>query len=203
VNDAYDMPVSFVTKCALATTRLGYALGSQCCAPRSLHLAPPAPVHATILLAGPVGVGKSAFAAGFIRGCLVAHGSPESENIVVASPSFSIVIPYYANDGTVVHHLDLFRLSGDRDAHSLKLPALFRSSVCIVEWPERVRALWPQNSILVSLDYTSDTSNDSEPVSEIEKQLAHGVLDVGSALSVPWEDLDAVPMPRKVTICGV
>ena len=58
-----------------------------------------------ILLAGPLGAGKTAFARAFLR---AATGDRRLE---VPSPSFTLVQSYDTGIG-VVHHFDLWRLDG-------------------------------------------------------------------------------------------
>ena len=58
-----------------------------------------------ILLAGPLGAGKTAFARGFLR------AATRDRRLDVPSPSFTLVQSYDTRVG-VVHHYDLWRLDG-------------------------------------------------------------------------------------------
>jgi tRNA threonylcarbamoyladenosine biosynthesis protein TsaE len=80
-----------------------------------------------ITLSGPLGVGKTALARGF----LAALGH-EGE---VPSPSFAIVQPYDDVD-PLVWHVDLYRIEDPSEIEELGLDAA-ADAVLLVEWPER------------------------------------------------------------------
>jgi tRNA threonylcarbamoyladenosine biosynthesis protein TsaE len=99
-----------------------------------------------ITLSGPLGVGKTALARGFIAG--LGHQGE------VPSPSFSIVQPYEALDPPV-WHVDLYRIEDMSEIDELGLDSA-ADAVMLVEWPERAgdRA-WPQ-ALVLSLDFGQD-----------------------------------------------
>ena len=99
-----------------------------------------------ITLSGPLGVGKTALARGFIAG--LGHQGE------VPSPSFSIVQPYEALDPPV-WHVDLYRIEDMSEIDELGLDSA-ADAVMLVEWPERTgdRA-WPQ-ALVLSLDFGQD-----------------------------------------------
>ena len=80
-----------------------------------------------ITLSGPLGVGKTALARGF----LAALGQ-EGE---VPSPSFAIVQPYEDVDPPV-WHVDLYRIEDSSELEELGLDSA-ADAVLLVEWPER------------------------------------------------------------------
>jgi tRNA threonylcarbamoyladenosine biosynthesis protein TsaE len=80
-----------------------------------------------ITLSGPLGVGKTALARGF----LAALGH-EGE---VPSPSFALVQPYEDLDPPV-WHVDLYRVEDPSELEELGLDSAL-DGVLIVEWPER------------------------------------------------------------------
>jgi tRNA threonylcarbamoyladenosine biosynthesis protein TsaE len=97
-----------------------------------------------ITLSGPLGVGKTALARGFIA----ALGHPDE----VPSPSFAIVQPYDEVDPPV-WHVDLYRIEHASEIEELGLDAA-ADSVLLVEWPERAGAgAWP-DALQLSLDFT-------------------------------------------------
>ena len=99
-----------------------------------------------IALSGPLGVGKTALARGFIAA--LGH---EGE---VPSPSFAIVQPYDELDPRV-WHVDLYRIEDLSEIEELGLDAA-ADAVLMVEWPERAGAgAWP-NALSLSLDVTQD-----------------------------------------------
>jgi tRNA threonylcarbamoyladenosine biosynthesis protein TsaE len=96
-----------------------------------------------ITLSGPLGVGKTALARGFLEA--LGH---EGE---VPSPSFAIVQPYEDVD-PLVWHVDLYRIEDALEIEELGLDAAV-DAVLLVEWPERAGAnAWP-DALGLSLDF--------------------------------------------------
>ncbi|KAG5185972.1 hypothetical protein JKP88DRAFT_236223 [Tribonema minus] len=102
-----------------------------------------------ILLIGDLGTGKTCFSRGFIRECA------EDPDLLVTSPSYLLDNTYEATDGTMVHHMDLYRLSGADDLHVLNIPEILSTSVCLVEWPDRLQHLTPSVRLEVRISATS------------------------------------------------
>ena len=99
-----------------------------------------------ISLSGPLGVGKTALARGFI-GALGHQGD-------VPSPSFAIVQPYEELDPPV-WHVDLYRIERASEIDELGLDSA-ADAVLIVEWPERAGDnKWPE-ALVLSLDFASE-----------------------------------------------
>ena len=88
-----------------------------------------------ILLEGPLGAGKTAFARAFLR---AATGDPALE---VPSPSFTLVQSYETRLGPV-HHFDLWRLDGPAALAELGWDEA-REDLVLVEWPDRLGPLRP------------------------------------------------------------
>ena len=99
-----------------------------------------------ITLSGPLGVGKTALARGF----LVALGHSGE----VPSPSFAIVQPYEDVDPQV-WHVDLYRIEDPSEIEELGLDSA-AAAVLLVEWPDRVgEARWT-DALRLSLDFGPD-----------------------------------------------
>jgi tRNA threonylcarbamoyladenosine biosynthesis protein TsaE len=95
-----------------------------------------------VLLMGPLGAGKTAFARGLAEGL---GNDPES----VSSPTFTIVQEY---SGRVrMQHVDLYRLS-EAEVDDLALEDLWEDSVLVVEWPDRW-ARRPHDAIRVEIEH--------------------------------------------------
>jgi tRNA threonylcarbamoyladenosine biosynthesis protein TsaE len=108
-------------------------------------LAPLARGGDVITLSGPLGVGKTAFARGFIAA--LGHEGD------VPSPSFAIVQPYEELDPPV-WHTDLYRIEDPSEMDELGLDSA-ADAVLLVEWPERAGpAAWPHALRLV-LDFAA------------------------------------------------
>ena len=99
-----------------------------------------------ITLSGPLGVGKTALARGFIAA--LGH---EGE---VPSPSFAIVQPYEELEPPV-WHVDLYRIEEPAEIEELGLDSAL-DAVLLVEWPERAgESAWP-DALALSLDFAQD-----------------------------------------------
>ena len=99
-----------------------------------------------ITLSGPLGVGKTALARGFL-GALGHEGE-------VPSPSFAIVQPYDELNPRV-WHVDLYRIEDPSEIEELGLDAA-ADAVLMVEWPERAgEAAWP-DALALSLEFAQD-----------------------------------------------
>src|SRR5437868_8108031 len=96
-----------------------------------------------ITLSGPLGVGKTALARGFIAA--LGHDGE------VPSPSFAIVQPYDDVDPPV-WHVDLYRIENASEIEELGLDAA-AGAVLLVEWPQRAGdAAWP-DALRLSLEF--------------------------------------------------
>lgn len=111
------------------------------------RLAPAARPGDAVLLEGPLGVGKSAFARAFLR---TLTGNPALE---VPSPSFTLVQSYELPRAVwVAHHFDLYRLDGPADLAELGWEEA-REGIVLVEWPERLGHLRPTDALVLMLAF--------------------------------------------------
>ena len=99
-----------------------------------------------ITLSGPLGVGKTELARGFIAA--LGHRGE------VPSPSFAIVQPYEDLE-LPVWHVDLYRIEEPSEIDELGLDSAV-DAVLLVEWPERAgESAWP-DALALSLDFAQD-----------------------------------------------
>ena len=98
----------------------------------------------TVLLDGVVGAGKTHFARHLIQSLLTA---PED----VPSPTFTLVQTYDTRSGPV-WHADLYRLSSIFEIEELGLTEAFDSAICLVEWPDRLGELTPDDALTIQFD---------------------------------------------------
>ena len=100
-----------------------------------------------VLLDGPLGAGKSAFARALLR---AATADPALE---VPSPTFTLVQSYDLPCGPA-HHFDLYRLSGPDGLAELGWDEA-REGIVLVEWPERLGPLAPPEALHIHLTHSA------------------------------------------------
>lgn len=115
-----------------ATARLGAAIAAR------------ARPGDAILLAGPFGAGKTALARAVLR---AATGDPA---LVVPSPSFTLVQTYPLPGGATAWHYDLWRVADEGELAELGWDEA-RAGIVLVEWPERLGSLAPEDALTVTL----------------------------------------------------
>lgn len=98
-----------------------------------------------VLLSGPVGAGKSAFARAFVRAWV---GDPAAE---VPSPTFTLVQPYDGPRGTV-WHCDLYRLADPDELPELGIEQGLAEAVLLVEWPDRLGPWLPADRLELAFE---------------------------------------------------
>lgn len=129
-------PLIIESKTAASTRRVGEAIGK---------VLQPGDV---ILLAGPLGAGKTTLVQGMARG-LGVTGS-------VLSPTF--VLMRELEGRLKLFHLDLYRLEKMPEIADLGLDDyLFGEGATVVEWADRAAALWPEDHLRIDLEYNEST----------------------------------------------
>jgi len=107
-----------------------------------------------LLLAGDIGAGKTHFARALIQSLLE---EPED----VPSPTFTLVQTYETSTFDI-WHADLYRLSEPDEIVELGLLDAFEDALCLIEWPDRLAELTPENALGLSFELGS-----SEEVREL------------------------------------
>lgn len=104
-----------------------------------------------IILDGPLGAGKTTLTQS------IAHGLEVPPHIYVTSPTFGILHEY---PGRIpLYHIDLYRLNGEEDLLDLGLEDyLYGEGVCVVEWPDRLGSLLPEDHLAVRIEHISPAS---------------------------------------------
>lgn len=105
-----------------------------------------------ICLKGDLGAGKTHFVKGFVRG----FGILESE---VSSPTFTIINEYHGE--LSVYHFDCYRLEHPEEALEIGAEEYFYGDgVCIVEWPERILDILPEEVKNITIKTISENERE-------------------------------------------
>lgn len=100
---------------------------------------------------GEMGAGKTTFIHALCDQMLVQD--------VVGSPTFSLVNEYHSPTHGFIYHIDLYRLNSIEEAVQAGIEDCFYSgNMCLVEWPERVPALLPEDSLDLFLSVVSEAT---------------------------------------------
>lgn len=112
------------------------------------RLAPLLRTGDVVALFGSLGAGKTTFARGVLRG--LGHEGD------VASPTFPIVQAYAPPDTSLaLWHVDLYRIERAGEIAELGLDEAREAAALLIEWPERLPALWPE-ALRLTLEVEAD-----------------------------------------------
>lgn len=102
---------------------------------------------------GDMGAGKTTF----IRALAQALGVDAEE---ANSPSFSLINEYRSDTtAELIYHFDLYRLESLDEALEIGVEDYFDSgAVCLIEWPERVADILPDDTVRVDITEEADGS---------------------------------------------
>jgi tRNA threonylcarbamoyladenosine biosynthesis protein TsaE len=101
-----------------------------------------------ICLQGDLGAGKTTFVQGIAQG----WGSLDS----VSSPTFIIVNVYRRGDKARLFHMDAYRLDSTPEAEELDLDTMLSQGALLIEWPERMDGLVPQERLWIHLEHIAE-----------------------------------------------
>jgi tRNA threonylcarbamoyladenosine biosynthesis protein TsaE len=72
----------------------------------------------------------------------------------VGSPTFSIINEYLFPGGKIFH-IDLYRLKDEEEALRAGVEdCLYSGDICLVEWPDRAPAIFPPDTVHISISMT-------------------------------------------------
>ncbi len=79
---------------------------------------------------------------------------------IVGSPTFSIINEYqFICEGTkkALFHIDLYRLKDEEEAIRAGVEdVLYSGNICLVEWPEKVPSIFPDNTFHINIELVDD-----------------------------------------------
>ena len=100
---------------------------------------------------GQMGAGKTTFINELCRQLGV-------ETDTTNSPSFAIINEYRSDTtAELIYHFDCYRLENEQEAVDIGAEDYFDSgAVCLIEWPERIEGLLPDDIVRVDLTVSDD-----------------------------------------------
>ena len=106
--------------------------------------------HSLIAFYAPMGAGKTTF----ITAVCKALGVEED---AISSPTFAIVNEYRGRGGRPIFHFDFYRIEQPAEALDIGLyDYLDSGELCLMEWPENVEALLPEETLQVHIEVAPD-----------------------------------------------
>lgn len=102
----------------------------------------------------PMGAGKTTFTTAVCKALGV-------EEDAISSPTFAIVNEYRSGNGEPVFHFDFYRIENPAEALDIGLyDYLDSGSLCLMEWPENIESLLPEETLKVSIQVLPDGSRE-------------------------------------------
>ena len=104
---------------------------------------------------GHMGAGKTTFVTAICK----ALGVEDTVN----SPTFTIVNEYRAAKGFPIYHFDFYRINKLQEAYEIGIDEYFGGDgLCLIEWPEKIEELLPEDIIKVTVTPQEDGSREVE-----------------------------------------
>ena len=78
---------------------------------------------------------------------------------VITSPTFAIVNEYTDGNGNPIYHFDFYRIKKLEEVYDMGYEDYFYSgNLCLLEWPELLEEILPENAIKVKIEEQQDGS---------------------------------------------
>ncbi len=108
-----------------------------------------------VVFRGEMGAGKTTL----IREIAATLGSTDT----VTSPTFAIVNQYRGTNDRPIYHFDFYRIEDIREAYDFGYEEYFYSGeLCLVEWPEKIEPLLPDEVVTVRIAVDDETTRTFE-----------------------------------------
>lgn len=108
-----------------------------------------------LCLRGDLGTGKTVFARAMIRHLC------DTPDLDVPSPTFTLVQNYETNKSTI-WHFDLYRIEDKEEIYELGWEEALAEGITIIEWPERLEGLAPQDRLELIFNPLENDENSRE-----------------------------------------
>lgn len=107
--------------------------------------------HKLIAFYAPMGAGKTTFTTALCKRLGVEDP--------VCSPTFTIINEYLSSDGESIYHFDFYRITKNEEAIDIGLDDyLYSGNLCLMEWPENIEDLLPEETLKVHIQVNPDQS---------------------------------------------
>ena len=108
--------------------------------------------HTLVAFYAPMGAGKTTFTTAVCKALGV-------EEDAISSPTFAIVNEYRGREGRPIFHFDFYRIDNPAEALDIGLYDYLDSGcLCLLEWPENIEGLLPEETLKVSSAVQPDGS---------------------------------------------
>ena len=105
--------------------------------------------RSVVVFRGEMGAGKTTL----IREIVARLGADDT----VTSPTFAIVNQYTTREGKNIYHFDFYRINRLEEAYDFGYEEYFYSGdLCLVEWPEKIEELLPEEVMTVRIAVGGD-----------------------------------------------
>ena len=119
----------------------------------------------TFCLTGDLGAGKTTLVRGIARALNIKS--------VVQSPTFNIMKVYFDGDRPLIH-IDAYRLADVNTDIGLDEYIGYETGITVIEWPEFIKDLIPENAIEVNITHVKDNVRNIK-VKSADKELLEGL----------------------------
>lgn len=101
----------------------------------------------TVCLIGELGAGKTTLVRGMIQSVLGGMDVP--------SPTYTLVQTYDMPEFELCH-CDMYRLERPEDGYELGLMDAFEEAVCLIEWPDKLGSLIPEDALSIEIVFDGE-----------------------------------------------